>query len=163
MQEFLSTAHRRNPYPTYEQLRTAMPVVHDPRSGHWLLLDYDSVKRALSDHQCFSSVVAPPGSAPAHWLIVSDPPAHARLRALVSRAFTSRTVAALEPRIRELARGLLEAVDGRGDFDVVHDFSIPLPLMVIASLLGAPTEDWQRFRTWSDAVLGLIHTVSGSP
>ena len=163
MMEFLTPAHRRNPYPAYDRIRAVMPVVHEPRADHWLLFDYESVKRALTDHERFSSVVAPPGSAPAQWLIFTDPALHTRLRALIGRAFTSRAVAALEPRIRDLARGLLDEVDGREDFDLVHEFSVPLPLMVIAELLGAPVEDWPRFRAWSDAVLGLIHTVSGGP
>lgn len=163
MMELLTPAHRRNPAPTYDRIRAAMPVVHEPRTDHWLLFDHEGVKRALTDHERFSSVVAPPGSAPAQWLIFTDPARHTRLRALIGRAFTSRAVAALEPRIHELARGLLDALGRREEIDLVQEFSVPLPLMVIAELLGAPVEDWPRFRGWSEAVLGLIDTVSGAP
>ncbi|MBV9773821.1 MAG: cytochrome P450 [Gemmatimonadetes bacterium] len=163
MLDLLSAEARRDPYPLYERVRGASPVLHDPRTGTWMLFDYDSVKRALNDHDAFSSVVSPPGSRTARWLLFSDPPRHTRLRALVTRAFTPRAVAALEPRIREITGGLLDRVVERGEMELVADFSVPLPLMVIAEMLGAPVEDWPRFRRWSDAVMGLIHTVSGSP
>jgi hypothetical protein len=80
----------------------------------------------------------------------------------VLRAFTPRVVAALEPRIRELARALLDAVIERGEMDVATDFSIPLPLMVIAEMIGIPTADRPQFRHWSDVILDLAESVAGS-
>ena len=154
---------RRNPFPLYARLRAAAPALRDPRTGAWLLLDYESVKRALTDHATFSSDVSAAGRGNLGWLIFADPPRHTKLRALVMRAFTPRAVAALAPRIRELARGLLDRTAGRGEMDLVADFSVPLPLMVIAELLGAPIDDWPRLRGWSDAVMGLAHTVSAGP
>jgi cytochrome P450 len=161
MRELFSDDARRDPYPLYARLRAAAPVLHDPAGDRWMLLDYDSVKRALNDASAFSSVAAPPPSAPSRWLIFSDPPRHTQLRALVSRAFTSRTVAGLERRIRELARGLIDARVETGEMELLADFSVPLPLMVIAELLGAPVEDWPRFRRWSDGIMGLVLTLSG--
>ncbi len=163
MFDFLSADARRNPYPAYARLRGAAPVLREPRTGSWMLFDYESVKRALTDHAAFSSVVSPPGSRTAQWLIFSDPPRHTKLRALVTRAFTSRAVANLEPRIREIADSLLDRTAERGEMDLVGDFSVPLPLMVIAELLGAPVGDWPRFRAWSDAIMGLSYAVAGSP
>jgi cytochrome P450 len=161
--DLLSPDARRNPYPGYAQLRAAAPVLRDPRSGTWLLLDYESVKRALTDHATFASDVSAAGRGNLGWLIFTDPPRHTKLRALVMRAFTPRAVAALEPRIREIARGLLDRTVGRGQMELVSEFSVPLPLMVIAEMLGAPTADWPRLRHWSDAIMGLAHTVAAGP
>jgi cytochrome P450 len=97
---------RRNPYPSYHQLRATSPLLRvPPPFNGWMIFDYDSVKRALNDHETFSSRVP----APRTWFIFFDPPAHTKLRALISRAFTPRTIAQLEPRIRELTRELLDA------------------------------------------------------
>lgn len=163
MNFFFSDETRRNPFPWYDQVRSVSPVFHEPGTGRFVLFDYDSVKHALTDHESFSSVVTRPDSGPGRWLIFSDPPRHTRLRALIGRAFTPRAVAGLEPRIGELADALLDRRLDAGEMDLVADLSLPLPLMVIAELLGAPADDWPRFRRWSDAVMGLIHTVSGSP
>jgi cytochrome P450 len=152
---------RRNPFRLYEQLRSASPLFHEPRSDLWMIFDYASVKYALSDTDSFSSGAAPPGGAPLDWLIFADPPRHTKLRGIISRAFTPRVVAAMEPRIRELTRELIDQKINSGDMDLATDFSIPLPMMVIAEMLGVPAADRPRFRRWGDAVLGLSETVSG--
>src|SRR5215213_3584102 len=152
---------RRDPYPLYARMRGAEPVFHDPASGLWMLFDYAGVKRALDDHEAFSSAVSPPESKPGRWFIFSDPPRHTRLRALVTRAFTSRSVAGLEPRVRELARRLLDRRMERGEMELVGDFSAPLPLMVIAEMLGVAADDWPRFRRWSDGIVNLAGTLQG--
>jgi cytochrome P450 len=77
------------------------------------------------------------------------------------RAFTPGSVANLEPRIRELSRTLLAQVLESGAMDFAADLAIPLPLMVIAEMIGIPAADWPRFRRWSDVILTLSHTVSG--
>ncbi|HEU0054285.1 MAG TPA: cytochrome P450 [Longimicrobium sp.] len=161
MLELFSEAARRDPYPLYARLRAAGPVLHDEAGDRWMLLDYDGVRRALNDPASFSSVVSPPPSAPSRWLIFSDPPRHTQLRALVTRAFTPRAVAGLEGRVRELARGLIDARAESGEMELLADFSVPLPLMVIAELLGAPVDEWPRFRRWSDSIVGLVLTLSG--
>jgi cytochrome P450 len=158
---FSSEEMRRNPYPMYDQIRSASPVFRDPRSDFWMIFDYDGVKRALNEPEVFSSRAAPPGGGPLDWFIFFDPPKHTKLRALVMRAFTPRSVANLEPRIRELSRSLLDETIERGEMDLAADFAVPLPLMVIAEMLGIPIEDRLQFRRWSDAILNLIETVSG--
>src|SRR5262249_5891990 len=100
-------------------------------------------------------VEAPP---PASWierldrlqLINLDPPDHTRLRGLISRAFTPRAVAALEPRIEALADRLIDAAPGQGD---AHYFAEPVPVAVIADLIGVPPEDRATFRGWSRAIM----------
>ncbi len=154
MLDFLSEETRRNPYPVYEQIRSDCPVFHDPRSGLWMLFDYAGVKQALSDAEAFSSRYGP------DWLIFLDPPRHTKLRALISRAFTPRSVANLEPRIRELVHELLEQTAQRGEMDMAADFSVPLPMMVIAEMLGIPAKNWVEFKNWSDAILAMSYTIS---
>jgi cytochrome P450 len=156
-------AGRRDPYPFYAQLRGAA-AHRDPDTGIWLLLGHHAVKSALHDPGTWSSRASAPGGQPLDWLIFHDPPRHAVLRALILRAFTPRAVAALEPRIRALSRELLDAACASGRMDLCADFSIPLPLLVIAEMIGIPIEDRPRFRGWSEVILGLSDTVSaGTP
>jgi cytochrome P450 len=109
MIDLFSDDIRRNPYPVYEQLRETSPLLRvPPPFDGWMILDYDSVRWSLTDHDTFSSRVP----APRNWFIFFDPPAHPKLRALISRAFTPRMIANLEPRIQDLSRELLDtAVD----------------------------------------------------
>src|SRR5262249_40016148 len=89
-----------------------------------------------------------------------DPPRHTKLRALISRAFTPRVVADLEPRIRELSRQLLDEVIERGAVNLPADFAVPLPMRVIAELLGVPAADWPRYKHWSDVILKIANTLT---
>ena len=147
---------RRNPYPLYDQVRATSPLFRDPESGLLMVFDYEGVKRVLNDHDTFSSRIGP-----AEWMIFIDPPRHSKLRALISQAFTPRSISNLEPRIRELSGELLGKVIARGEMDLATDFAIPLPMMVIAEMLGAPWEDQPRFRKWNDVLLNMSYTVPG--
>jgi cytochrome P450 len=153
--ELFSDASRRDPYPVYDRLRAIGPLCRDPASGLWLALDYDLVKRVLSESDVFSSRYGP------DWLIFADPPRHTKLRALVSKAFTPRMVASLEARIRQLSGELLDRVVELGEMDLVGDFSAQLPMLVIAELLGIPAEDRLRFHQWADAILAMSYTIGG--
>jgi cytochrome P450 len=152
---------RRNPYPLYDQLRSTAPVCRDPRSDFWMIFDYESVKRALNDPTVFSSRAAPPGGGALDWFIFFDPPRHTKLRALVSQAFTPRSVANLEPRIRDISRELLDQKIERGEMDLSADYAIPLPMTVIAEMLGIPAGDRPQFRRWADVLLNMIYTITG--
>ena len=155
---FFSDDMRRNPFAMYDQLRIASPLVQiPPPFDAWAIFDYDGVKRVMSDHDSFSSRVP----APRHWFLFLDPPNHTKLRALISRAFTPRSIANLEPRIRKLSMELLNQSIGRGEMDLAADFSTPLPAMVIAEMIGIPMADWVRFNRWSDVILRLSYTRSG--
>jgi cytochrome P450 len=157
---FLSDDMRRDPFPVYDQLRRISPVLHDAQSNAWMIFDYDGVKLAVNDHDAFSSFVSPSGLI-SKWLVFLDPPRHSKLRALIMRAFTPRVVASLEPRIRKLTGELLDAAIERGEMDVAADFSTPLPMMVIAQMLGIPDADWPDFKRWSDIILDLSYTLPG--
>jgi len=87
MTDLFSDEMRRNPFALYDQLRSSSPVMKvPPPFDAWMIFDYEGVKRALNEHETFSSCVP----APRHWFIFFDPPQHTKLRALISRAFTPR-------------------------------------------------------------------------
>jgi len=153
---------RRNPYPLYDQLRSRSPVLHDPHTDMWMIFDYEGAKQTLSDLETFSSCLSMTAKHPTpQWLVFFDPPRHTKLRALITRAFTPRVVANLEPRIRELSRTFLDQTIEQGEMDLAEDFSVPLPMMVIAQMIGIPSADWPRFKRWSDGILRLSYTIRG--
>ena len=158
MIDLFSDDIRRNPYPLYDLARRASPLLREPRSGHWMVFDYEGVKRVLSDAETFSSRYGP-----ADWMIFQDPPRHSRMRALVSRAFTPRSITSLESRVREVARDLLDAVAARGEMDLPADFAAPLPMRVIAEMLGVSSVELARFQRWNDAVLNMSYLIAGAP
>src|SRR3569832_115005 len=161
MMNIFSDDVRRNPYPLYAELRSTTPALRVPQAEMWLLLDYESVKRALHDHDAFSSsAVAETGKAP-DWLVFLDPPMHTQLRATILRALTPRSIASLEPRVQELSRTLLNQNIARGEMDLVTDYAEPLPTMIIAELLGLPGTDRARHLRWSEAIINLSYAISG--
>ena len=159
MIDFFSDDMRRDPFAAYDQMRRHSPIFHvPPPFDAWLVFDYDGVKRVLSDHDAFSSCVP----APRNWFIFFDPPRHSKLRALISKAFTPRMISNLEPRIRSLSRQFLNEFIESGKVDLAEKYSVPLPMMVIAEMIGIPSADWSRFKVWSDQILLLSHTRSGT-
>jgi cytochrome P450 len=96
-------------------------------------------------------------------MLFADPPVHTRLRKLVMRDFTPRRIRELEPRIRELTNMLLDQAVARGDFEVMRDLANPLPVMVIAEMLGVDREHYATFKHWSDAIVAGDNTLPGNP
>lgn len=147
----------------YAQMRVNAPV--SSQSGAWNVFLYDDVKTVLSDYARFSSQRGrgrggnEPQHALADSLISTDPPRHRDLRALVERAFTPKAVQALAPRIEELVDELLAGFGSHGT-DFVRDFAVPLPVTVIAEILGIPAQERASFKRWSDAV--IVGDPSGS-
>jgi cytochrome P450 len=150
---------RRNPFPAYAQIRATSPLLRiPPPFDAWAVFDYEGVKRVMSDHETFSSKVP----APRNWFLFQDPPMHTKSRALISKAFTPGSIPNLEPRIKALSRELLEKHLHRDEMDLAADFSVPLPMIVIAEMIGFSREDWPRLNRWSEVILQLSHTRSGS-
>ena len=89
-------------------------------------------------------------------MLSADPPEHTRLRNLVSKAFTMRMVEAMRPHIQEITDELLDAVDSSSSFDLIHDLAYPLPVIVIAEMLGVPPEDRDEFKRWSDDLAATL-------
>jgi cytochrome P450 len=115
---------------------------------------FEAVRRARGESpigQDGSSMAAMAASAPS--IIRMDPPRHNRHRKLVMGAFTPRRIAALEPRIREIAKRSLDAIDARGPIDFVEQVAIPMPMYVIAEMLGVSSDHYDDFRRWSDAMI----------
>ena len=162
---------RRNPYAFYRPLRSAPPPVMRFFIPVAIVSRYADVLTTLRDHTRFSSIpvrnrmtteVAEVfGDAPS--VINSDPPIHTRLRKLVSRDFTPRAIRELEPRVRKLTNGLLDELARKGHFDLVADFAVPLPVRIIASILGIPGERYETFKKWSDTLMELTTLPPGSP
>lgn len=150
----LTAQARLDPYPLYAEARAAGGVVYVRDPGVWGVFGHDEVKAILADPRRFSSD-AHGGQS----LLSTDPPRHGPLRALVQRAFTPAAVAALEPRVRALTAELLEAAAGRGSLEVIGDLAAPLPVLVIAELLGIPGADRARFKRWSDQVIASTDAV----
>jgi cytochrome P450 len=161
---------KANPYPTYAELRSEAPVYRaelpDGR-GVWLVTRYDDVVAVLKDERFakdWRSAMTPEQLAQippipevmkplSENMLDKDPPDHERLRRLVSKAFTPRLIERMRPRVQEIADTLLDAVEDKGGMDLIDDYAFPLPITVIAELLGVPVEDRNRFREWSNAAV----------
>jgi cytochrome P450 len=149
-----------DPYPTYRWLRDEAPLYRNERMDFWALSRFRDVLGALVDWQTYSSAetivlerLDPRFLEATPMMIFLDPPRHDRLRKLVSRAFTPRRVASLEPMIRATAVRHLDALVAAGGGDFVRDFSTPLPMEVIYTLLGGPAADRRQLREWMDQAL----------
>jgi len=151
---------RANPYPYYAYLREHAPVYWVESMQCWAVSRYADVDYIVRNPQIFSSAdvmggflgdLNPVPEVP--WMIDLNPPAHTKIRKLVNKAFTPRLVAALETRIREISTQLLSRLRGRAEFDLVHDFSMPLPVIVISEILGVDPEYREDFKRWSDATI----------
>jgi cytochrome P450 len=167
--ELATPAFLADPYPTYRRLIRETPVFWLPHSnapgGMWCIARYDDVIFILHNAAVFkdTSRIAPPGSLTPldRAMLQRDPPDHTRLRRLASHAFTPRRVQNLEPRIEQMSLDLLTRIRERGTADFIADYARPLPIMVIAELLGVPFEDHDRFSTWSDQIMTGSDSVLG--
>jgi cytochrome P450 len=149
-----------NPYPTYRWLRDNAPLYRNAKLGFWALSRFADVMGAFVDWETYSSAegvlierLDPQYLAMTPMMIFLDPPRHDRLRKLVSRAFTPRRVAEIEPFVRDIAVRLLDPLAAAGGGDFVKDFSTPLPMEVIFTLLGVPDADREQLREWVDVAL----------
>jgi len=144
-----------DPFPVYRQLRDEAPCYRNDDLGFWALSRYDDVVRALHDPDAFCSRfgITLEGGNSLPMMLTTDPPEHTALRRLVSRAFTPRRVADLEPTIRELSTTYLDGMGERASADLIGDYAALLPMDVISKLLGVPDGDQDQLRHWSDALL----------
>jgi cytochrome P450 len=163
-----------DPYPTYARLRDEAPLFHNAEVGFWALSRHADVIEAFRDSARYSSAYGvsldPAAYGPnAHRLssfLAMDPPRHGRLRGLVSRGFTPRRVADLEPRIRELSSAHLDAALDGGrtvTFDLIAAFAGRLPMDVVSELLGVPEADRGELRRLADLVLHREDGVTDVP
>ena len=157
-----------DPYETYRWLRDEAPVYHNDRYGFWALSRFADVVAAHRDWKTYSSehgltidqLSDPDSRVRGTSIIMMDPPDHDRMRKLVSRVFTPRAMAELEPMVREVISSYLSPFDDAEHFDAVADFSAPFPVEVISIMLGVPEEDRQQIRLWTDL---MLHREPGEP
>ncbi|MDX8146039.1 cytochrome P450 [Lentzea sp. BCCO 10_0061] len=131
-----------DPTPYFDEWRERGPALIETPDGQrsWMISRYDDVVQALG-HPCLSSAIIPGGM-----LNHTDPPEHTRLRKPIARAFSTRRMEALRPRIEEIANELLDAWQDAEEVDVIETFAYPLPITVICELLGVPKEDRDEVR-----------------
>jgi cytochrome P450 len=155
-----------DPYPTYAALRAEAPVYHNAERDFYALSRHADVLAAFKNTKLFSNSYGV-SIDPAAWgprarlgtsFLAEDPPTHTRMRSLVSRGFTPRRVAALEPQIRALAVEYLDALVGSGGFDVIDELAGKVPMDVISELMGVPRNDRDDLRARADL---LVHREEG--
>jgi cytochrome P450 len=168
---FLSPQYYLNPYPTLRQMQDQSGIVFNKQINAWIITGYDLVEEGLHSDLLNASermtVAASHFSAEEraqyseiitvlnNWIVFQDPPNHTRLRRLISKSFTPRTVAALEPEIEVLVNDLLNEAQKNESFDLVSQFSFHLPAAVICLLLGIPLEMKGDLKRWADGVAGF--------
>ncbi|MCP5066448.1 MAG: cytochrome P450, partial [bacterium] len=142
-----------DPYPIYEYLRDEAPVYHNEKLGFYALSRFEDVLQASIDYNTYSSArgiliqdMDPDYLEAVPMMIMMDPPRQTRLRKLISKAFTPRKVAAMEPGVRELCVGILEPLVERGSCDFVKEFAAVMPMEIISTMLGVPEADRVQVR-----------------
>lgn len=165
-----------DPYPEFARLRAEDPAHYSKRHGGWLVTRYDDVRNGFHDHEHLSSdritpflesraadELRPVFEVLSRWMVFRDPPDHGRLRKLVHLAFTPRAVEALRRRMQVIVDEMIDDLQGGGTMDVVRDFAYPLPATVIAEMLGAPADDRDLFKAWSDDITPLLFGGTDTP
>jgi len=167
---FIPEVHA-NPYPMYIRLREEDPVHWSALMEAWILTRYEDIVAVLTDSrfsanrrqaqnrfaqeaQKIAEEFGPFGRT--QTMLTSDPPLHTRLRRLVSKAFTPRMVEGLRPRIQLIVDELLDAVRDSGRMDLIRDLAYPLPVIVIAEMLGIPPQERDQFKRWSDEIAATL-------
>ena len=155
-----------DPYPALAEERARGPLAWHEQSGTFLTFDHATVSAVLRDRRLGriwkdrepTAYLEPFNLLHRHQMMENEPPEHTRLRRLVASAFNRGHVERLRPRVRELAGGLLAGVDPVG-FDVIGEYAEPLPVLVIAELLGVPTELAPELRAWSQAIVKMYEVA----
>jgi cytochrome P450 len=169
--DFTNPDFQANPFPPLARLRRTGPLIRVVLTNGieaWLITRYDEALQVLKDTRFRTQ---PPSSEGAVYnpspifrvlffntLVNAEPPRHTQLRALVSKAFTTRFIESMRPHIQEITDHLIDGVAPRGQMDLIEDFAFPLPITVIAEMLGVPAEDRTRIRAGS---LALLEALSG--
>jgi cytochrome P450 PksS len=170
--DILSPEHKANLYPFYARLRAEAPVyptaLPDGQRA-WLITRYDDVVMVLKDerfakdrsHALKQFWIPGAFKGLARNMLHRDGADHARLRALVQKAFSPRLVEQMRPRVQGLADGLLDAAQRRGRLDLIRDYAQPIPTTIIAEMLGVPVADRHRFQRWSRAIVSVSPSFWG--
>ncbi|MGC2426598.1 MAG: cytochrome P450 [Nitrososphaeraceae archaeon] len=172
---FPSPQELLNPFPFYKKMRHLDPVAYDDKNSMWGIFGYNDAQTILTDYRNFSSDVQklanikkssqkeqePQGFRPS--LLTSDPPYHSKLRSVIASAFTPKTISKLKPTIEEIGHDMINKIIEKGKMDLISDLAYPLPVTVIAQLVGVPVMDQDLFRNWADQLLGSTTGSSNIP
>ncbi len=171
----LSPEFIRDPYPSYERLRTSDPV-HLTEHASFLVSRHAEVSLVLRDKRFGKDFIErtvrrygpqvveePVFRSMSHWMLQQDPPDHTRLRGLVVKAFTARRVEDMRPRIQEIVDQAIDAVAERGQMDLIEDFAFRLPVTIICDMLGIPEEHREAFYKGSRDGGRLLDPVPMTP
>lgn len=172
--DILSPEAIRDPSRYFSRLREdGFPVFWDARYKSWIITSHAAITDAIKDPRFSSDRIAPfiesklagPDVDPAirlafdvlrNWMVFQDDPPHARLRRLVSKAFTPRSIANIEAAIVAMSTELAAALPGNGRFDLIAEFTYPLPVFVIAEMLGVPEENRAKFKDWAEEIAPVV-------
>ena len=173
-------AFKANPYPTYATMREQEPVCYhlglDGEHEIWFITRYADAEAVLRDHKRFvknyrttltpeQRQQLPPDPQLIRMLdqhmLNADGADHTRLRGLINKAFTAQMINRMQSRVQAIADSLIDRVQEQGAMNLIDDYAFPLPIVVIAELLGVPASDQDRFRVWSDAFLTPSFTPEG--
>jgi len=145
-----------DPYPTFAWLREHAPAYHDERSGLWAVTRHADVVAVEKQPELFSNAArgSRPNTAKNASMIDQDDPRHRIQRRFVYKGFTPKAVAAKEAHVRSIARSLVAAVAPRGECDLVRELAAPLPMILIAEMLGVEPDDRDTLQYWSDTLIG---------
>ena len=156
----------QNPYPAYEMIRAAAPVFKWEQYGHWCFINHDDVNGLLRDRRFGRQILHVASRAELGWpdvpehikafaehethsLLELEPPVHTRLRGLINRAFLSRQVERLRPRLANLCNALIDKFEVSSKVDLLPAYATPIPITIICELLGAPVAMADQFLAWS--------------
>lgn len=166
-----------NPYPVYDQLRANDPIYWSAENGYWILTRYADIASLIQNPKLSSNRIRahagrmpdqaklqfrPFFSAVSSWMLMIDPPDHTRLRGIVNKAFTPRTVENMRALIQQLIDDMLARVKQQQRMEVMGDVANPLPAMVIAAMLGVPGSDQPQFKSWSDDISMALSGIDGA-
>ena len=161
-----------NPYPFYHEIRSKLPAFKWDQYGYWCFARHEDVNALLRDRRFGRQIlhvasreelgwpdiadhVKPFYAFEQHSLLELEPPVHTRLRSLVNRSFLSRQVERLRPMIADLANGLIDRFEDKGEADLLPDFATPIPVIVICELLGVPPDMAQQLLAWSHDMVAM--------
>jgi cytochrome P450 len=146
------------------------PVIFDNDFMHWFgsksgwhVFRYDDVQKVINDYETFSNEFMPKvsGNPLSSGISISDPPRHKQLRMLVSKAFTPKAIENMKPWIEEITQKLLDQVIDQGEMEVINDLAFPVPIQVIAKMLGVPYSDQDKFKEWSTMLITQPSEIEG--
>jgi len=170
--DVLAPAVVADPYSFFNALRDREPVYWNESLGAWVLTSYDDVMNAFRDPRLSADRITPyyerklkgPNGEVhrftyetlSRWMVFVDPPEHTRLRKLVDHVFRPKAIERMRENVQALVEELVAELKTKKEFDFVHDFAYPLPVLVISEMLNVPREDRERIKHWSDDIMTLV-------